>query len=130
MNDAQITAVQKIFQDSPAVRLAYLFGSQATGKAGVLSDYDFAVYLAERDHKRQFEIKLELLNELSRVLKSDALDVVVLNSAESPTLKYQVVSEGKLMYEEEPFRLLIEPRILSEYFDFTEHRARYFPVSP
>jgi len=41
---------KKIFQKYP-VQAAYLFGSQATGKATKLSDYDFVVLLNEKVEK-------------------------------------------------------------------------------
>ncbi len=72
-----------------------------------------------------FDIRLTLMAELSRALKKDAVDVIVLNAIDSPELKYDVISQGKLLFEREPFRILVEPRILNEYFDFRDSLRRY-----
>ena len=34
-----------VFGANPGVKLAYFFGSRATGDSGPMSDYDFAVHL-------------------------------------------------------------------------------------
>ena len=41
-----------VFKSIPEVKLAYFFGSRATGDDGPASDYDFAVYLDEHDAKK------------------------------------------------------------------------------
>lgn len=114
-----------IFQLYPQVKLVYFFGSRAKGKDGTLSDYDFAVYLDEKDKKKRFDMRLDLMGKLSRELKIDAVDVVVLNDAESPELKYDIIKEGKLIYEKEPYKVALEPRILNEYFDFMHGLRKY-----
>jgi len=105
--------------------LVYLFGSQATGKAGPLSDYDFAIYLDEKDKKKIFDIKLELLASISRALQTDKVDIVVLNTVDAPELKYNIIKEGKAIFERDSFKLLVEPRIMNEYFDFKMSLQRH-----
>lgn len=114
-----------IFELYPEIKLVYLFGSKATNNGGPLSDYDFAIYLDEKDKKKMAKIKLELLNKISRVLKTDNIDVVILNTVESPELKYNIIKEGRLIFEKEPFKVLVEPKILTEYFDFRALLLRY-----
>lgn len=114
-----------IFSSYPEVKLAYFFGSRAKGKEGPLSDYDFAVYLDEKDKKKMFDIKFKLYGELSLFLKTDKVDVVILNITESPELKYSIIRDGKLILVREPFKVLIEPKILNEYFDFHLMLSRY-----
>jgi len=113
-----IQNLNSLFLKYPQIKLVYLFGSQASQKTGPLSDYDFAFYLEEKDKKKSFDLKLDLISSLSRILKTDNIDVVILNEVESPELKYNIIKEGKLIYEIEPYRLLVEPRILNDYFDF------------
>ncbi len=115
----------QIFSDHPKVKLAYLFGSQAKGTTGPLSDYDFAVYLDERDKKKCFDIKLDLLNQLSQALNSDDVQVVILDTTEMPELKYSVIAEGKRLFTQEPYAVIVEPRILQEYFDFKIQLQKY-----
>ena len=117
--------LKKLFQSKPQIKLVYLFGSQVSQKTGPLSDYDFAFYARENDKKKLFDLKLNLIEELSQLLKTDKIDVVILNEVESPELKYNIIKEGKLIYETEPYRLLVEPRILNDYFDFHNLLLRY-----
>ena len=51
--------------------------------------------------------------------------MVILNLAESPEFKYDVIKNGKLIFEREPFKVVVEPRILNEYFDFRDLLLRY-----
>lgn len=114
-----------IFKLYPQVKLVYFFGSRAKGNDGPLSDYDFAVYLDEKDKKKRFDMRLSLMGKLSNEIGTDAVDVVVLNDTESPELKYNIIKEGKLIYEQEPYKVAIEPRILNEYFDFIYGLRKY-----
>jgi len=125
MTNEQLEHIHTLLASYPAVKLGYLFGSRVNGKTGPLSDYDFAFYADERDTKRLFDIKITLQQELSRLLATDRVDVMLLNLAESPELKYAVISEGRLLYEMEGFRVLVEPKILNEYFDFRALLRRY-----
>ena len=114
-----------VFQLYPQVKLVYFFGSRARHKEGPLSDYDFAVYLDEKDKNKRFEIKLSLMSKLSLRIEPDKVDVVVLNDTQSPELKYSIIKEGKLIYEEEPYKVFVEPRIFNEYFDFVSGLRKY-----
>ncbi len=118
MNELLREKIREVFQSYPQLKLVYLFGSQAKGETGPLSDYDFAVYFDEKDPKKMFDIKLELMGQLSAILRTDEIDIVILNLSEMPEFKFNVIKEGELIYEEEPFRVLVEPKILNEYFDF------------
>lgn len=107
------------------LKLVYLFGSRANGKTGPLSDYDFAVYLDEKDAKKRFDTRLKLIAEISEIFKTDKVDICVLNDIESPELKYNIIKEGKVIFEKEPYKILVEPRIMSEYFDFHTLLLKY-----
>jgi len=108
-----------IYKKYPEIKLVYLFGSRAEGKEGPMSDYDFAVYFDEKtSSEKQFNIKLRLMGDLSDEFKTDKIDVVVLNDKLDPLLKYEIISKRKILYEEQPYRVKVEPLILSQYFDF------------
>lgn len=114
-----------IFELLPQVKLVYLFGSKATGTEGPLSDFDFAVLLDEKDAQKRFNTRIEILNKLSEALNTDKIDVIVLNDAKSPELKFSIIKDGKIIYEKEPYKVLLEPKILNEYFDFMDGLRRY-----
>lgn len=125
MTNEELDKLKDIFKGFPEIKLVYLFGSKATGKTGPLSDYDFAFYLDEKDKKRMFEIKFNLMDKISRLFKTDKVDIIILNITESPELKYNIIKEGKVIYEKEPFKILLEPKILNEYFDFRNLLLKY-----
>lgn len=118
MSKEKLKQLNEIFIKYPEIKLVYLFGSQATGKTGSMSDYDFAVYFDEQNKIKMFDLKFKIQDEISRCLKTDKVDLVVLDATESPELKYNVIKDGKLIYEQEPYRVVVEPQILNEYFDF------------
>lgn len=123
--EEEIENVKNIFEKYPSVKLAYFFGSKAMRTSGPLIDYDFAVYLDEKDTEKMFEIKFKLNDEICRELKTDKVDIVILNLVESPEFKYDVIKNGKLIFEREPFKVVVEPRILNDYFDFRDLLLRY-----
>ena len=122
---SSLLQLSRIFKQRADIKLVYLFGSRAHDETGPLSDYDFALYADTQDFKRLYDLKLSIQDELSRSLKTDNVDVVVLNTTESPELKYEIITKGKLIFEREPFRVMIEPKILNEYFDFHLQLERY-----
>ncbi len=125
MEENQLEQIKEIIKLYPAIKLVYFFGSKATGEDGPLSDFDFAFYLDERDVQKIFDLKFELQGKISLILKTDKIDLVILNITESPELKYNIIKEGKLIYEIEPFKIIVEPKILNEYFDFRDLLLRY-----
>lgn len=125
MKTENIRKIRDIFESFPNIKLAYFFGSRAAGKAGPLSDYDFAVYSSEKNPEKLMKMKFSLMNKLNHFLKTDKIDVVILNLTESPELKYNIIKDGKLILEKEPFKVVVEPKILSEYFDFRQMLLKY-----
>ena len=125
MDNKILQQLKSIFKNYPEIKLVYLFGSRATDKNGPMSDYDFAFYLDKKNKEKMSDFKLVLMAKLGRLLKTDKIDIVILNIAESPELKFNIIKEGKLIFEQEPFKVLIEPKILNEYFDFHSLLLRY-----
>jgi predicted nucleotidyltransferase len=125
MDKTKIDALKNIFGSYPEIKLAYIFGSRADGKAGPLSDYDFAVYFDLKDKIMMSDIRFELLDKIGRELKTDKVDIVILNLTESPELKYGIIKNGRIILELEPYKVLFEPRVLNEYFDFRAMLLRH-----
>jgi predicted nucleotidyltransferase len=98
------------------VRLVYLFGSQAEGKTGPMSDYDVAVLVAPGTDGRQ--IQAQLSDELACALQTDRIDVVLLNRAPIE-LAYAIVAHGQVLYEQDvETRVEYEAYVLSRYGDY------------
>jgi predicted nucleotidyltransferase len=110
---------QKIFAFYSQIKLVYLFGSTARNDRGPMSDYDFAIFLGNKDNIEVTRIRFELMDKLSRALNTENVDIVMLDITKSPELKYNILQEGQLIFEREPFRVLYEPSVLNEYFDFS-----------
>lgn len=118
MSEEMEKKIKEIFESYPEIKLAYFFGSQVSGQTGPLSDYDFAIYMDERDAKKTFAIKVDLMDKIGQLLKTDRIDIVVLDTAENPELKFAIIKDGKIIINREPYKLLLEPKIMNEYFDF------------
>jgi len=121
-NVAQCLAplVEKLKNDLDIVAI-YLFGSFAAGMQTPLSDIDLAIIL---DHNlppsRYFKKKLDLLAIVTSLLKTDAVDLVILNQAPL-ALSYQVLGKGRLVYEKKggkTQRIGFQVKTFDQYFDF------------
>jgi predicted nucleotidyltransferase len=106
------------------LKLLYLFGSQANGTANPHSDYDFAVYLETTDQNKLGQLKIQLIGILIDAYNHNQIDLVILNEDISPELKYNAIQFGQIIYEIEPYRVLIEPLTLNDYFDYRETLIR------
>lgn len=101
------------------IRLIYIFGSYAKGNNNEKSDIDIAVLL-NNDYNPMD--KLELIGELTSVLRREDIDLVILNSA-NPVLRHQVIKYGKLIYmENEDVKVDFEVKVLKEYMDMEPFR--------
>lgn len=130
----------KYFSTRGEIKFAYLFGSQAKNNAGKLSDIDIAVYLDQnldesrtfkkvRDEYKRFDIRLGLIGETGRLLKTDKIDLVILNDIPL-SLSYRVVRDGKIIYcKDELKRIRFEARIMSMYFDRKYYYDRHTELS-
>ena len=63
-------------------------------------------------------IRFELMDKLSRALNTENVDVVMLDVTGSPELKYNILQEGQLIFEREPFRVIYEPSDTQRIFRF------------
>lgn len=119
------TKLDHLFKSHGKVGLVYLFGSQAKGTADERSDYDFGIYFTETDPVKRGRMLFYFSSEISKILATDKVDVHSINDIESPELKYQIISQGEVIFEREPYRLLLEPKALNEYFDFVYLLKKY-----
>jgi len=98
------------------VRLVYLFGSQAGGDIGPLSDVDLGVLLT-RDASLM-GMRAELGIRFSQALAGFPLDLVILNEAPIE-LAYAVIAQGEILYElNHAERIEYEADVMSRYGDF------------
>ncbi|MBI2415272.1 MAG: nucleotidyltransferase domain-containing protein [Candidatus Kerfeldbacteria bacterium] len=100
------------------VRQAYLFGSQARGTAGALSDIDIAVLFRSDIDQEKGESMLFV--DLSQALHTDNIDIVNIETA-SPLLAHRAVLRGLPILDHLPHETaLLKTKILHAYED-TRH---------
>ncbi len=108
------------------VKLAYLFGSVAEGKEGKLSDVDLAVFLDESlSKKERFHLQLKLISELTRIMKTDRIDLVIMNDAPL-SLNYEIIKANHpLLFRDKGEKIDFEHGILSRYLDRRYYEKRW-----
>jgi predicted nucleotidyltransferase len=107
-------SLRNYLASEPQVSLAYLFGSQANGVIGPLSDYDLGV-LVERPSA---ELRYRLSYHVGRLMDTDRVDLVLLNQA-PVELAYAIIAQGRLLYQRNlALRVEFEAGVLSRYGDY------------
>jgi predicted nucleotidyltransferase len=101
-----VSRLTRYFADKPdlGVASAYLFGSQAEGRAHRESDVDVAVLLDRKRYptdRDRFEARVRLTSDLISVLNANEVDVVILNDA-PPLFGRRIVYEGKKLFLGDP----------------------------
>jgi predicted nucleotidyltransferase len=116
-----------IFERHPEIEVVYLFGSRAGGEIRATSDYDFGVLCARSTPRFTcLNLGLRLVGELSLALRTDAVDVVMLNTSQSAPLRFAVVTDGVRIFERDADADLdaFELHTRREYEDFMALRRR------
>lgn len=100
------------------VLAGYLFGSQARGDSGPLSDVDVAVWLRGQPstaaaHQRQ----LDLIGAVTGALRTNEVQVVVLNTA-PPLLAHRILRDAIMLVDRNPrARVALETAVILRYLD-------------
>ncbi|MFH1653215.1 MAG: nucleotidyltransferase domain-containing protein [Pseudomonadota bacterium] len=103
-------------QNHPEISLIYLFGSHACSRAMIDSDIDVAILFKNSSYNDDI---LKYIIDLSKALKTDKLDLVILNKS-TPLLSFQVIRHGKCLYNiSNASRVRFETQTLREYLDLT-----------
>ena len=126
--NALMAKLQAYFSRQPDVRLAYLYGSVATGQTWAESDLDVGVLFDDTltPHER-FRRALRMSSQVEEALdRAIEADVRELNDAPLEFL-YQVYYHGCCLYaRDENERVSFETRVMREYFDFAPVLEEYY----
>ncbi|MBI5417687.1 nucleotidyltransferase domain-containing protein [Candidatus Poribacteria bacterium] len=89
ITNSDIKALTNYFKNHNAIAFAFLFGSQANGRATKLSDIDIAVYFyPKKRHPIEFEEEIfykdedKIYSDIEKLLKSE-IELLVLNRVSS-----------------------------------------------
>lgn len=112
-----VTELNEFFSSEEHIVLAYLFGSTVRGEANCLSDIDIAVLFDTTLTKKEaFDLQLKLIVDLGDHLKTNNVDLVMLN--DSPLLlTFNIIRDGITLKSDERGRVHFETRIMSRYYD-------------
>jgi predicted nucleotidyltransferase len=118
--------LMELFNKHEHVRIAYLYGSMAKGTSGKLSDVDIAVYLdGSLSKKERFSLQLQLISELTGILKTNKVDLTIINDAPL-SLKYEIIKANHSIFvRDEGERIDLEHWILSRYLDRRYYEKRW-----
>jgi uncharacterized protein len=110
----RLDILRSYFSRRSDIKLAYLYGSQAGGAVGPMSDYDIAILPKGNFQPKQ---KYFIASEVKKLLKRQ-VDIVEFQKAPIE-LQFEIISHGCLIYSEDEFtRVEIEATTLSRYFDY------------
>ena len=89
--------LDRIVKERDIVAL-YAFGSLVTGDLKPLSDLDFGILVSGKlDKQKRFDKHLDLLGKFNEVLKTDEVDLVMMNDAPM-RFSHNIIKSGKLIY--------------------------------
>ena len=120
--------IEQIEKDTDIVAL-YAFGSLATGDLKPLSDLDFGILVSGKlDQQKLFDKHLELIGKFNEVLKTDEVDLVMMNDAPM-RFSHNIIKSGKLLFctnkieladfIEKTVKLYLDFRFFRDAFDDT-----------
>lgn len=118
--------IEQIEKDTDVVAL-YTFGSLATGDLKPLSDLDFGILVSGKfDKQKRFDKHLELIEIFNEVLKTDEVDLVMMNDAPM-RFSHNIFKSGELIhcgnsreladYIEKTVKLYLDFRFFRDAFD-------------
>lgn len=126
MLSEQYNELTDFFSKQEHVKLAYLYGSAAKGKAGKLSDVDIGVLLDESlSKKERFDLQLKFMGEIAALLKTDRIDLVAMNDVPL-SLNYEIIKANRPVFVGDKMgKIDFEQKVLSRYLDrrYYEKRA-------
>ncbi len=113
--DQRMVLLVDLFKEDPNIIFAYLFGGLIREERKPLSDVDLSIYVKDAK-KIDF---LSLLNRISKILGTDEIDLVVLNSAPI-SFAGRILQKRKILIDKNPsLRHRYESLTLRKFFDFS-----------
>lgn len=98
MAEIDLNKIKTYLSGDPGILVAFLYGSQVTGRVNSDSDVDIAL-LFVRDQMPDTERRLQLTDDLVSITRRE-VDLLILNDA-STVICMQVLRKGKVIYEQD-----------------------------
>jgi predicted nucleotidyltransferase len=115
--------LKNFFKEKPEIIAVYLFGSQATDKAGRSSDVDIGVLLDTGERVPQIEKRNQYMVELANILRKE-IHIVILNLAGEELMR-QIFAKGTCILVKDQKKLsLFKMTMFSRIADFGYYRRR------
>ena len=115
--------LKEYFEKHSEIEVAYIFGSVAQGKITPLSDIDIAILVDNQkidENAYRYGYKAEILSDLIKLLKTNAIDLVILNEANT-LLKHRVLYSGKILHSKnENKRIAFQTTTIGKYNDYKQ----------
>lgn len=109
------------FKKHPEIEVAYIFGSVAQEKITPLSDIDIAILIDTDqidENAYSYGYKAEILSDLIKLLKTNSIDLVILNEVNT-LLRHRVLYYGKILHSKnENKRIAFQTTTISKYNDY------------
>ncbi len=124
MTDHIRNKLQPVFEKHrSSLTAVYLFGSAAKGESTPLSDLDIAVLLRSDTNIIATSLRFNLFADISRELRRNDIDLVILNSSSNLILQDEIIREGLVIFETDAeARDRFEEKILHSSIDFRYQR--------
>lgn len=130
----QINQLKDYFESKDSVLLAYVFGSRSKGTPRYFSDWDIAVYFkpyqyGELETEREYPEEHLIWGELEHMLKSNQVDLLVLNRARPP-LVFTVLNSGTpLVVKDRKLYLNLLLKTHYEALDWWQFTREFYDIS-
>lgn len=99
--DSIISKLRQIFVKLPYIDFGYMFGSRACEAHASYSDIDIAVYVS-RSISPNMDTELEIHSVLSRGLRVNDVDLIIINNCRNILLLRKIVENGVLILDRNP----------------------------
>lgn len=130
MRESNIKKIQCILNKKPSIIFAYLFGSMATKENNAGSDWDIAIYLKKYPLKNNPWIRFTIQAELSAILKTNTIDIVILNTIQEPSFAFDIINNSIILVDKNPSeRIIYEVKVMNRYFDWQYFLKRHLAHS-
>lgn len=128
--------LEKYFSDRTDVLAAFLFGSQAKNIAGKISDWDIAVYFQPQGNNLveweetdiDYPQENKVWDDLVDILKTDNVDLVVLNRAPS-NIAASAIKGTPLVIKDRKTFLDFALRVVRQAEDYFQFVDEYYKIS-